>query len=853
MQSVAPGGHLGYLVGRVRTEMIAKTRRTLVAAAVAAAATAAIPGIAHAQADRGDAAPPPEFVPGEVLVRFKPAVSGEERTDVRREEGVSFEASLPVPGLQKVETDPGTSPPAAARDLERRPEVLYAQPNFVREVAQTQPESGEELFGELWGLDNGGAGIRTTQGATVGSTPDADIDAPEAWDLETGDPSVTVAVVDGGVDYEHPDLAGNVTRRANGDVLGRDFCGRTTNQICGGPVDTDPMDEDPLGHGTHVAGTIGADGSNGFGLLGVNWDVGLLPVRVANRNGVTTDALLTQGFGWAVDRGASVLNASFGGKGPAAAEALQDVIRRSRGTLFVVAAGNDGTNNEVDPDFLCNIEAPNLLCVTASDQNDRRPGFASFGRRSVDLAAPGANILSTVPSPFREHFNDSSWAQSWTAQGLPWQVEEDPGEPGTLAVTESPSIDGVPQDYPDGAAGSLTSPRVDTTVGTREPPLDHCFLRYRMRYELGADDTLKVQASSNDFASEGAELATYPDPPPTPPDGAAAPYEYYVHDLEPLFTGSNPPLNRSRFRIQFELEADDAAGDDTQADGVYIDDVSVECYERMNGTSMATPHAAGAAALLFAESGAAATAGGVRRTLIASVDGKSDFATRTVSGGRLNAARAVARAESPPPAATLAGGPAFWTRDATTPYDFAATDSASTFQCRLNGGAPYNCDARYRLPSSLADGSYTLQVRARNAGGAPIPFADHASAPSHSFILDTTGPRMGIEAPLTLDRRQIRVDLRCPASEPFGRCKGNMTLRSRGKVKTGSGRRTLKLGSASFSIPRADDRRSVVRISKADRQILQRVGSIRVTVRTNARDALGNSRVTTRQPLLRVG
>jgi subtilisin family serine protease len=395
------------------------SRTLLLAALVAAAVTgsaqdagAAIDPAATAAAD----AEAPRFVPGEVLVRFKPSVETSERSEVLAQEDMSFEEPLPVPGLDRLETDPGTSVREAVRELRGRPEVDYAQPNFVREVA-VAPDDGETLFDQLWGLENRSQPAPSASGGgSVRGKTDADIDAEAAWDLSTGSSRVLVGVVDSGVDYDHGDLAGNIWENDDGPTLGDDdrngfrddghgwdFCGRSlsTPPFCAGP-DNDPMDEN--GHGTHVAGTLGADGLNGSGMPGVSWDVSLMPIRVTNANSLTTDSLLVQGFDYAVDNGARVVNASFGGKGPPASKPLQDVVKRSSRTLFAVAAGNgtdnDGkrVNNDQHPDFLCNIESPNVVCVTASDQFDRLPSFANYGAASVDLAAPGVNVLSTAIS-----------------------------------------------------------------------------------------------------------------------------------------------------------------------------------------------------------------------------------------------------------------------------------------------------------------------------------------------------------------------------------------------------------------------------------------------------------------------
>ena len=233
--------------------------------------------------------------------------------------------------------------------------------------------------GELWGLNQ---------------NTDVDIDAPQAWDVTTGSSSVLVAVVDTGVAFDHPDLAPNiwvnndpvngVDDDANGfvdDVRGWDFIG----------VDNEPRDLE--GHGSHVSGTIGAKGDNGQGVVGVNWDVTIMPVRVLGPEG-GTNATVTDGFAYAAANGARVVNASLGGSGISASmKAAIDGAAAT--TLFVVAAGNDGENNEVFPTYPCNYTSTNLICVAATTRTDGIADFSNFGTTSVDLGAPGTEIVST--------------------------------------------------------------------------------------------------------------------------------------------------------------------------------------------------------------------------------------------------------------------------------------------------------------------------------------------------------------------------------------------------------------------------------------------------------------------------
>ena len=359
----------------------------LTAVVASAMALLLAPASAHAQA------PAPDAVPGELIVRFKSSVGSSQREDVRDRVGADLEERLPVTGLELVDLDAGLSLAAAESSFERHSSVLYAEPNYYRR-AEAAPVN-DTRFGQLWGLENTGQDV-----LGVGGTADADIDAPEAWQLTTGSSSVKVAVVDTGVAHDHPDLAvnswtnlgetspgkrANVDDDLNGkvdDFRGWDFAGN----------DSDPRDDN--GHGTHVAGTIGARGDDGYGVTGVSQRVTLIPVKVLGANGSGTVADVIEGYEYAVRNGARVVNASLGSSSSSTAE--RDMIAASSATLFVVAAGNDGRS--ASSQYPCSYPLANVICVGASDQDDRLASFSNYGSTSVDLAAPGRSTLSAYPT-----------------------------------------------------------------------------------------------------------------------------------------------------------------------------------------------------------------------------------------------------------------------------------------------------------------------------------------------------------------------------------------------------------------------------------------------------------------------
>ncbi|MQB00852.1 MAG: S8 family serine peptidase [Actinobacteria bacterium] len=571
--------------------------------------------LADARTNRGRAGPP--YAPGEVLVKYEPGTRAAERANVRAQMGARLERRLTIPGLELVKVRGGAR--AAAAAFERRPQVEYAEPNF-RFDATAIPN--DPLFDRLWGLQNTGQTVDGTSG-----TPDADIDAPEAWDIAQGDESVIVAVVDTGVAYDHPDLAPNLYVNPGESGPGEpnddddDDNGFVDDARGWDWIDDDNDPYDLNGHGTHVAGTIGAEGDNGLGVTGVNWEVSLMPLRVLGPDGSGHTADIVDAFAYAGANGAQVVNASLGG--PSRSKAMANAIAAASGMLFVVAAGNEGSDNDSDPTYPCNYAASNLVCVAATDGNDELASFSNYGADSVDLAAPGTDILSTVPErELYDDFEEGDWTARWTTGGRmnSWGLAED--QFGRF-LSDSPS-----GDY-----------RADTDswVQTKDPVVlagkDRCTLGYWLELDTEVpDDVLYVEGSTD--AMTWTPVARW--------SGDTGGWWYQTDDFT-AFDGEPQVF------VRFRLKSD---GDSNVGAGAGVDEVEISCpgssgeeYALSNGTSMATPHVAGAAALAWSQA-PAATPQGIRNELLEGVDTKSSLSPKLVTRGRLNAFTPLSAIES---------------------------------------------------------------------------------------------------------------------------------------------------------------------------------------------------------------
>jgi subtilisin family serine protease len=379
-----------------------------------------------------------QYVPGELIVGFRATA---ERGAMRRANvrvGARVSRRFPAFRMQLVKLQRGLAVSDAARKYRRDSAVAFAEPNYLRHPTVTPTDA---LFSDLWALNNAGQAhsVSDADGDAMG-TLDSDIDAQEAWDVQTGNGTV-VAVIDSGLDVSHPDLSGQHWTNPGetpGDGVDNDGNGKT-DDVNGWDFvnnDNDPTDDD--GHGTHVAGTIAAALDGSTGVVGVCPGCKIMVLKAVDSGGAISIATEIAALAYAKENGATIANMSFAG--PFWSMAEREAIRTS-GLLAVVAAGNDSLDNDMalssdldgdgdwdiaSPSYPAAYTLPNILSVGASNDHDENAystechttfgvskalcAFTNWGHDSVDVSAPGADITSSVPGGLWETWDGTSMA-----------------------------------------------------------------------------------------------------------------------------------------------------------------------------------------------------------------------------------------------------------------------------------------------------------------------------------------------------------------------------------------------------------------------------------------------------------
>jgi subtilisin family serine protease len=656
-----------------------------------------------------------EHVPDEIIVKFRDGISSNELLTAHSRSGSVVKKEFKdFKGLQLVRVPRNISMRQALKAYLYDPRVEYAEPNYIVHAVVTPNDT---YFNSLWGLHNTGQ---------TGGTVDADIDAPEAWDISTGSNDVVIAVVDTGVAYNHPDLSGNIWTNTgetsctdgidndgNGyvdDCRGWDFIGD----------DNDPTDY--YSHGTHVSGTIAAVGNNGLGITGVMWKAKIMPLRFLGVSGSGTTADAVSAILYANSKGAHVINNSWGGGGYS--QALKDAIDASS-AVVVCAAGNSGSNNDAVPFYPASYTSANIISVAASDQNDMLAYFSNYGALSVDVAAPGTSIYSSIPqfnygtpvTVYSQDFNGASGdlpLMGWSRGGAysTWAVTTGTGTGGSNSLEDSPGMDY--RSYTSSWAGYMTPiPSVKDNLytlsfkwkGVVETNYDYLDINY----SLDAINWYWVDYRTGNTGGS------------------------FITDSTNEITFAADITNNFYFYFGFGLFSNQT----NNYDGVYIDDVVLTRrpisiasygYAYYQGTSMAAPHVSGIAGLIKAYN-PGLTNLEIKDVILNTVDARSFLSGKVLTGGRVNAFNALNSLSCPhQPVRISRAVPAYYT---TLQAAYNAAAGGETIQSQavaftddlaanmnksviLEGG--YNCDystviGETTLNSSIAatDGMLTIE------------------------------------------------------------------------------------------------------------------------------------------------
>ena len=541
--------------------------------------------------------PPEAYVEGEVIVAFKPGISLARAQQTLKAHSLKldkyFDQLSRLRGKETGLIKAGNRTTASLiAELSRNPEVDTAEPNYLRWVSIAPPN--DTLFPNQWGLRNTGQAIQGSSG-TAGS--DIRYLPARAMAQTVGTNPPVVAVIDTGVDYSHPDLVSNMwinTSEIPGNGVDDDANGyvddRRGYNFAG--ANADPTDSGF--HGTHVAGIIAATGDNGQGVIGVNPGARIMPLRASNDGSSLPDSAIIDAIQYATMmkiRGVNIvaINASFGGGGSNSTERAAIVEAGNAGIIYCAAAGNDTSNNDTVPTYPASYRLTNMIVVAATDQNDALATFSNYGTNSVGLAAPGDNILSTLPAGYETLL---ATVQQGNMPYLAFELEFSGVTTGITATVYACGL-GYPTDFPSAVSNNIALIQRGTLYFSE---------KVSNAMTAGAKAVIIYNNANTDFSSlslGNSNIDWIPTVAISQTDGLAM-------QTNALATVANTP----------------------------------EPYGYLSGTSMATPHVAGAAAFAAMNFPTEPVSQRIQR-ILTNATVISALTTKVTNGRRLNLQRIV--------------------------------------------------------------------------------------------------------------------------------------------------------------------------------------------------------------------
>ena len=657
-----------------------------------------------------------DYVDNEIIVKYKnkeikQSADSAAKTDIEKKE------SLDLANANLYVIKDGKSVQEKIKELENNSDIEFIMPNYIAKKDDLL-EPNDTYYSRLWGMHNMGQTVNGTAGTT-----DADVDLPQTWDTINDASDIVVAVVDTGVNGNHPDLSSNMwinTGEIGGNDIDDDGNGYTDDMYGYDFVSTDILPYDVNGHGTHVAGTIGAVGNNNDGVVGAAWDVKIMPVRVLDESGYGTWVDIALGVEYAVLSGADIINMSLGGS--SGSNNSSDILwtyldyARQNDVLVVVAAGNTGTNNDDSSGLLhhypCDYTLSNILCVAATNQNDSLASFSSYGPTSVDVAAPGTNIYSTHPYlHLDEDFeNLSSFSETdFSTSGSGWEIV-DLGVYGYYAKgKQQNNLNSIIQSDSYDTSG-------ESAVG----------VEFYYSGTIYSGDYLRVDVWDGFNWNNGVvTIDSTSDSDDTINIDATQYANLYLTVRFIWHTNSSTPSV------------------------IYLDDIKVydtkEGYYYLNGTSMATPLVSGIVALVKSYANSLGYSE-VKSIIMGSAEEKSGLINKVVSDGRVNAYRAIESIISSdttdPTGSVSINNSDIYTQSADVTLSLSADDDVGVSTMRIsNDNRNWSGWETYKISKSWtinnAQGTRNVYVQFKDIGNNTITVSD-------SIILDRTGPTISV-------------------------------------------------------------------------------------------------------------